>query len=136
MTMMKWALWGTALVLPGLTASVTASAQSAPDQSSIWTLQDENSSITSSKLNDKYYVNGLKLGWPSPTDDVPGFVAGLGHDLFGDGQQRLTIDVQQSIYTPADTAASIPDPRDRPYAGVLTLGGTLVQDTDSARNVI
>ena len=136
MTMTKWALWGTALVLPGLTASVTASAAPAPDQSSIWTLQDENSSITSSKLNDKYYVNGLKLGWTSPTDDVPGFVAQIGHGLFGEGQQRLTIDLSQSIYTPADTSVSIPDPRDRPYAGVLMLGGTLVQDTDSARNVI
>jgi lipid A 3-O-deacylase len=137
MTMTKWAFWSAALILPGLTASVTASAQSAPDPSSIWTLQDENSSITTAKVNDKYYVNGLKLGWTSPTDDdIPGFVAQIGHGLWGEGQQRLTIDLSQSIYTPADTAATTPDPTDRPYAGVLLLGATLLQDTDSSRNVV
>jgi hypothetical protein len=35
----------------------------APDPVSIWTLQDENASISSAKLTDRYYVNGLRLGW-------------------------------------------------------------------------
>jgi len=125
------------LVLAGSVASVAAHAEPAADPNSIWTLQDENSSITTAKVNDKYYVNGLKLGWTSPTDqDIPGFVSRLGHGLWGEGQQRFSLDVTQSIYTPEDTSLSVPDPKDRPYAGVLMLGATLLQDTDTTRTVL
>src|SRR5271154_6993064 len=98
------ALWGAVCLTAGLVlAAVPSKAEPLADPTSIWTLQDENSSITTSKLNDKYYVNGLRLGWTSPTDDLPSFIARFGHGLWGDGQQRLSIDVSQAIYTPADT---------------------------------
>lgn len=129
------ALWGAILLTAGLgLAAAPAKADPVADPTSIWTLQDENSSITTSKLNDKYYVNGLRLGWTSPTDDVPDFVSSLGHGLWGDGQQRLSIDLSQSIYTPANTVIVPPDPKDRPYAGVLLLDATLIQDTDRSRS--
>ena len=121
------------LCAAGLLAPVAGRAEPQADPTSIWTLQDENSSITTSRVNDKYYVNGLKLGWTSPTDDVPGFLSRTGHSLFGDGLQRLSIDVSQSIYTPTNTMLVPPDPKDRPYAGVLTIDATLIQDTDTAR---
>lgn len=131
------ALWGAVILTTGLViAAAPARAEPLADPTSIWTLQDENSSITTSKLNDKYYVNGLRLGWTSPTDDLPGFVSRIGHGFWGDGQQRLSIDLSQSIYTPANTLAVPPDPKDRPYAGVLLLGATLTQDTDDSRRVI
>lgn len=129
------ALWGAVCLTAGLVlAAVPSKAEPLADPTSIWTLQDENSSITTSKLNDKYYVNGLRLGWTSPTDDLPRFIASIGHGLWGDGQQRLSIDVSQAIYTPADTVIVPPDPNDRPYAGVLLLGATLTQDTDLSRS--
>jgi len=137
MTNSRRGILGTGLLVAGLSiATVPASAEPVADPSSIWTLQDENASITTSKLNDKYYVNGLRLGWTSPTDDVPGFISGVGHGVWGDGQQRLSIDFSQSIYTPADTIAVPPDPRDRPYAGVLLADVTLLQDTDATRSVL
>ncbi len=117
-------------------APTLASAEPLSDPSSIWTLQDENSSISPTKLTDKYYVNGLRLGWTSPTNAVPDFIASLGHAAWGEGSQRLSIDLEQSIYTPADTAARVPDPTDRPYAGVLLGDFTLVQDTDATRSVL
>jgi lipid A 3-O-deacylase len=137
MKVVNGAIWGASLLVVGsMMALSPAKAEPAADPSSIWTLQDENSSITSAKINDKYYVNGLKLGWTSPTDDVPDFLAGIGRSVWGVGQQRLSIDVTQSIYTPINTLASVPDPHDRPYAGVLTVGATLTHDTDSERSVI
>ena len=36
-----------------------------PDPTSIWTIQDENATISSSKITDRYYVNGLRIGWTS-----------------------------------------------------------------------
>src|SRR5580692_13162011 len=83
----------------------TVSAQAAPpaDPSSIWTLQDENASISAANLTDRYYVNGLRLGWTSPTSQVPGFLATLGNTLWGDGQQRIGFSLSQQMYTPADT---------------------------------
>jgi lipid A 3-O-deacylase len=124
------------IALGAIAATVPARAEPPSDPSSIWTLQDENSSITSSKFNDKYYVNGLRLGWTSPTDAVPDFLSNIGRNLWGDGRQRLSIDLAQSIFTPADTLITIPDPNDRPYAGVLLADATLVQDSDTTRNAI
>jgi lipid A 3-O-deacylase len=116
----------------------TATAYAAPpaDPSSIWTLQDENSSISASSLTDRYYVNGLRLGWTSPTDAVPGFLASLGHAVWGDGQQRIAFDLTQRIFTPANTAASAPVPGDRPYAGVLLGNFSLISDTDTSRSTL
>lgn len=119
-----------------LLAAPLADAQPSADAAGIWTLQDENASITSNKLSDRYYVNGLRLGWTSPTDAVPDFAARMGHILWGDGRQRISIDLSQSIYTPADTQATPPDPHDRPYAGVLTGDFTLLQDGDDWRSML
>jgi lipid A 3-O-deacylase len=129
-------LSGTLLAAGLMSATVAASADPLADPSSIWTLQDENSSITTTHVNDKYYVNGLRLGWTSPTDEVPAFISAIGQGVWGDGRQRLSFDLSQSIYTPADTLAVPPDPTDRPYAGVLLASLTLLQDTDTTRSVL
>jgi lipid A 3-O-deacylase len=116
----------------------TGLARAAPpaDPSSIWTLEDENASISAAGLTDRYYVNGLRLGWTSPTSQVPGFLATLGDTLWGDGQQRIAFSVSQQIYTPANTQLTIPDPRDRPYAGLLLGNFSLISDTDTSRSVL
>jgi lipid A 3-O-deacylase len=118
-----------------LPASV-AWAQPAGDPASIWTLQDENASIPGLKTRDHFYTNGLRLGWTSPTTAVPGGLADLGHTLWGEGQQRIGFDLSQQMYTPMDTQAAITNPRDRPYAGVLTGNFSLLSDTADTRSVL
>jgi len=133
------ALSGPALCLAAtLLAGRPAEAQQLPpaDPSAIWTLQDENSSISSSHLTDRYYVNGLRLGYTSPTGEVPDFAAQMGRMLWGDGRQRISIDIEQSIFTPADTFDKPPPPGDRPYAGVLTGNFSLLQDTEAWRSIV
>src|ERR1700719_2691219 len=107
---------------------IAAQGQPAADPLSIWTLQDENASISAGHPTDRFYVNGLRLGWTSPTSAVPDFLADLGKSLWGEGQQRVSIDLAQQIYTPADTSAVIPNPHDRPYAGVLLGNFSLMSD--------
>jgi lipid A 3-O-deacylase len=123
-------------LLAVLLAAPCARSQSLPpaDPSAIWTLQDENSSISSSNLTDRYYVNGLRLGYTSPTDEIPDFAAQMGHSAWGDGRQRISVDLSQSIFTPADTVSKPPPTSDRPYAGVLTADFQLLQDTDAWRS--
>ncbi|MBV9783682.1 MAG: lipid A deacylase LpxR family protein [Acidisphaera sp.] len=113
-----------------------ADAQPPADPASIITLQDENASLTTSRLSDRYYVNGLRLGYVSPTGELPDFVSSIGRTLWGEGQQRLSLDLSQSIFTPANTQIKPPDRHDRPYAGVLTANAALLQDTDSYRSVV
>src|SRR5271156_486743 len=124
--------------LSGFALLGTSAVRAAPpaDPSSIWTLQDENASISTANLTDRYYVNGLRLGWTSPTSQVPEFLATLGNTLWGDGQQRIAFSVSQQIYTPANTQLTIPDPRDRPYAGLLLGNFSLISDTDTSRSVL
>lgn len=126
----------TFLALSLLAFTPFAHAQPAPDTASIWTLQDENASISAGKPTDRFYVNGLRLGWTSPTTEVPDFLADVGRTLWGRGQQRVAIDLMQQMYTPANTSLAIPDPHDRPYAGVLLGNFSLISDNEDSRSVL
>jgi lipid A 3-O-deacylase len=122
-----------AILLP-----VTAArAEPQPDPASILTLQDENATISASpRLTDRFYTNGLRLGWTSPTGQVPDILANLCHGLWGDGLQRISLDLSQQIYTPADTNADPANRHDRPYAGYLSANLSLITDTDISRSVL
>jgi lipid A 3-O-deacylase len=86
-----------AIMLP----AVAARAELQPDPAMIITLQGENASITASpNVTDRFYTNGLRLGWTSPTGQVPDFLATLGRTLWDTGLQRISIDLSQQIYTP------------------------------------
>jgi lipid A 3-O-deacylase len=126
----------TALAATLVLQAVTARAQPAADSASIWTLQDENASISAGTPTDRFYVNGLRLGWTSPTTVVPDVLAELGRTLWGGGQQRVAVDLAQQIYTPAGTAAAVPSPFDRPYAGVLLGNFSLMSDAEDTRSVL
>ncbi len=119
-----------------LLAAPWAAAQPPADTASIVTLSDENASITPNRLSDRNYVNGLRLGYTSGTDQVPGFLGQIGRVVWGDGQQRISFDLSQQIYTPANTQLAVPDPRDRPYAGVLLANFSLLTDKDNSRSVL
>ncbi len=112
-----------------------AEAQPAPDKASIWTLQGENASISTANLSDRFYTNGLSLGWTSGTQQVPGFLARVGRSLWDDGQQRIGFSLSQQIYTPGDTDVRVA-PRDRPYAGLLLGNVSLMSDAEDSRSVL
>ncbi len=101
-----------------------------PDPAAIWTIQLENAAITTAALADRDYTNGIRLGWTSAEGGAPDFLAGVGQALWGEGRQRIAVDVSQQIYTPTDSNAADPPLNDRPYAGVLL--GTLSLIHDSA----
>lgn len=126
-----------ALVAAGLLAASTVTQAQAPaaDPAGIWTLQDENASLSTAALTDRYYVNGLRLGYTSPEGAEPGFLARVASVFGPGGAVRFSFDLSQQIYTPDDTRASQPPPGDRPYAGVLlgTLG--VLRDTPDSRSL-
>jgi hypothetical protein len=127
-------LASTSLISLFLMLNTAQAAAPAPDPDSIITLQIENDAF-SIPSTDRYYTSGESLGYVLPTGVLPNFIADLGHGLFGGGAQRLAFNLQQVIYTPADTQLYDPDPHDRPYAGQLTLHTTLIQDTDWTRSL-
>lgn len=133
---MNWLFRAVIAMAATCAAGTLAEAQPPADPVSIWTLQDENATITTNKLSDRNYVNGLRIGWTSPTEMLPDFLATMGHTLWGDGRQRIAFDLSQSIFTPANTQSNPPDPHDRPYAGVLTGNFALIEDSDSWRSTL
>lgn len=121
--------------LPGAVWAGAARAQMPPpDPNAIYTFQLENDSILQN--SDKYYTSGLRFAYTSPTGAVPQTLAELDQDIWGDGQQRFSIDLQQLLFTAADTQVNPPLPGDHPYAGVLTVDANLIHDTATARSII
>jgi len=125
------ALLGTTLLTP----MAARAADPLNDPASIYTVQIENDSL-SIPGTDRYYTSGERLGYVGPTGALPAPLASLGHTVFGEGAQRLEIDLQQVIYTPVNTQVYNPNPDDRPYAGQLALHGTIIQDTDITRSLL
>src|SRR6185312_10394761 len=66
-----------------------AHAEPLADKAAIWTFQDESAAVTLSPLTDRFYTNGLRLGWTSPTGAVADVLASLGRFLWGAGQQHV-----------------------------------------------
>ncbi len=127
----------TALATAATLFALPAAAVPLQDTSNIVTLQVENDAVSTLRgTSDQYYTSGLRLGWVSGTNQVPSFLQDFGNKVWGDGVQRVSLDISQSIFTPRDTQAVNPSPRDRPYAGVLGITGSLIHDTDHARTVL
>jgi len=109
-------------------------AQSLPeDPAAIFSLQGENASISTSKVTDRYYTNGIRIGWTSPTNSAPA-LAGIGRAVFGEGQQRVSVNISQQIFTPYDNFTGRPPLTDRPYAGVLLATVAQSVETVSSRS--
>lgn len=107
-----------------------------PDTAATFTLQDENASVSPAKLTDRYYVNGLRLGYASAPGDLPDAFARVGRAVWGDGTMRIGFDLSQQIFTPNDTEAKRPPPGDRPYAGVLLAISSLYRDVEDSRSTL
>ena len=133
----RWTLGvGIGTTVCGIAVAQSPERLPAADPAAVWALQGENSSISTSGLTDRYYTNGLRLGFTSATADLPSFAATFGHAVLGDGQQRLTIDLSQQIFTAKDTTSYDPPPGDRPFAGLLLATLGLLQDTDTTRSTL
>ena len=72
---------------------------------------------------DQFYTDGVSLSvahtGPSWMDPVANWLP------WGKGRRTVGYNMAQGMYTPADTTLAIPDPNDRPYAGILSFGLTL-----------
>jgi hypothetical protein len=134
--MRRIALAAATLSLAATAARGQAAPPLQPDPGSIWTLQDENSSISANSLTDRYYVNGIRLGYTSGTDTVPVWLSDIDQAVWGAGQQRFSVYLTQQIFTPAETATYRPLPGDRPYAGVLLGTLSLLEDTSDSRSLL
>ena len=121
----------------GMLPSLPAFAEPPQDPHGIFTFQVENDSNSTLRGNsDRYYTSGLKLGYTTGTTSVPDFLANFGRSVWGDGVQRISFDLSQSIFTPRNTQVNPPNSRDRPYAGYLRLSGALIHDSDTARSLL
>jgi lipid A 3-O-deacylase len=97
------------------------------------TVLEENDSLFFN--SDKHYTQGFRISDLHPVTG-PGFwnnafdILGSVAPIFAPGGTRQeALFFGQSIFTPKDTQRVPPDPRDRPYAGWLYGGASLLQDT-------
>ena len=126
------------LSLAAVLVAATAEAQDLPeDKTPIWTLQDENSSISTGSLKDRFYTNGLHLGYVSGTDGVPDFLMPVAHALWPQGGQfRFAASLTQQLYTPSETTTVYLPKGDEPYAGLLYGNFALYRDVQESRSII
>ncbi len=125
------------VVWAGVSALIPADAAPPADPASIITLQIENDAVSTYRgTSDAYYTAGQRLSYTSGTGAIPAFLSEFGRNVWGDGVQRISIDLGQSIFTPRNTQTRRPDPADRPYAAWLHADAALLHDTDITRSIL
>lgn len=123
-------------ICAGMLAASQATPAHADDYGRIYAIE-ENDGLLPDK-HDRHYTQGAMLAYLSPTlkpDDfattlfdgisrsTPFFQPGM------DVHRKFDIVVGQTIFTPTHYHDLPPDPTDRPFAGYLFTGGSLLQDT-------
>jgi lipid A 3-O-deacylase len=129
-----------ALALLLLAASLVPAAadERTADERQRFTVIEENDSLPFN--GDKHYTQGLRLSYLAPPVGPESFWSGPFEAAstvlpWMDGAaasrtRRYAIIAGQSLFTPKDKALRPPDPADRPYAGWLYGGVSLLQETD------
>ena len=131
-------------ILAVLSPISTARAGDAGDADNLdrVTLLEENDSLYFG--SDKHYTQGVRFSdlrpvvaaesaWNEPFAFLGGFVPIFAPPSRDDAiARRYTLFAGQSFFTPKDLSRKIPDPTDRPYAGWLYAGVSLLQDSDRA----
>jgi lipid A 3-O-deacylase len=112
------------LTLTYVLCQTPALAQASKDEG-LFTAVLENDVLGENK-EDRNYTNGLKISWmsaPRTTPDWARRIARAGDRLAGIENElkdvRIEYELGQSMFTPNDLDRVLPDPRDRPYAGLL-----------------
>jgi len=105
-------------------------AVAAPDNGTL-SIEIENDYFSPDN-RDRHYTNGLKFGWlPNPSPDGQAdWLEQQAKDLpvgSDDSTGRIGWSLGQSIFTPQNKKAFEPLPRDRPYAGWLYAGLSLIK---------
>ena len=124
----------TVTLLLGTIGSAVAAETPAPDAKHTITIQLENDSTRPG--SDNYYTNGFRIGYTSPTDQLPAPLASFGTALLGEGRQRFTFGLSQVINTPLFTKLANPPANDRPYSAVLMGSFGIIHDTSLARTAL
>ena len=107
------------------------------DTGGIWTFQIENDAVSTQRgTSDQYYTSGLRLGYTTGEGQVTDSIKRFSNAIWGDGVQRISIDVSQSIFTPKKTQLDPPDPHDQPYSAQLVINAQLIHDRADSRSVI
>jgi hypothetical protein len=82
---------------------------------------------------DRHYTDGLYASGTSGERPDCGWCAALAGTLMlspeGTSQYRYGLFAGQSMFTPEDLSAAVPDPKDRPYAGWLFVGMRLYRES-------
>jgi hypothetical protein len=121
----------------GLALLEAASSAARADDKHRVTLLEENDSLYFN--TDKHYTQGFLGSYlgpdihPDSIWDAPFRWLGASGLIFSetpDRRRRIAWQFGQSIFTPKDVQRVPPDPRDRPYAGWLYTGASLIQESD------
>jgi hypothetical protein len=123
------------IVLPIACCILSLAGEVRADDQGRFTILEENDSLFFN--SDKHYTQGLRLSYLSPSlepgrreNSVFDFVGANTPILQSGRDRRVALFLGQSIFTPKDLSLKPPDPHDRPYAGWLYIGASLLQDTD------
>ena len=125
-----------ALLLAALLAS--GAAARADDYGRL-TITEENDGLLPDGW-DRHYTQGAMLTYLSPTVRPEDFTTHLFDGMSGvlpffqpgaGTQRKFDLVIGQTIFTPVKYHDPVPDPTDRPFAGYLFTGGSLLQDTDN-----
>lgn len=121
-----------------LAALMAPAGTARADDLSHVTILEENDSIYFN--TDKHYTQGLRLSYLGPDVKPDSFWSGA-FGLFGwaaptvldsttDQSRHYALEFGQSLFTPENKTLRPPNPGDRPYAGWLYVGASLLQETD------
>jgi hypothetical protein len=119
-----------------LVPSIAPATVPIPDSRGSITLQYENDTLGGT---DRYYTSGVQIAYRSPSTDLPGLLRFMDERLdrlLPPGEVRWGFGLGHAIYTPGDTLARVPDPRDRPYAGHLYGALVLQRDEGNALSTL
>jgi hypothetical protein len=118
---------GAILLAAGAVVLVEGSAEAQnlppPDPRGAASAVLENDSLKlSGSETDRWYTSGVRLGWSSAEGGLPAPLAFIDNGLaglLGPANARWSLGFGQNFFTPVDKRTRDPDPRDRPYAGIL-----------------
>lgn len=124
-----------ALTAPARACTDVGEPGAACDNTSTSNLIEENDSFIDH--HDKHYTQGLRLSFASseqtPGDPAYSWLRAIADHVFLpdalQGELRYGVFLGQSLFTPQDLSLTVPDPRDRPYAGWLYGGVSVYRDT-------
>jgi lipid A 3-O-deacylase len=117
-----------AAISPGL---ALAQDTDEPEDKGVLSLTVENDSLSSGA--DRNYTSGIRLGYVSPAERVPGWLRGAGgftRAISNSEPDFWGIAVGQSIFTPEDINAVPAPPDQHPYAGWLYMQISLGAEED------